>query len=155
MPVRSLDAFASAFFVLFGAWLIYRAWGYGITTDAGPGSGTFPFVAGLLVMVFSFLNLVKYLTNIQLVQPTIERTELVQIGTIVALIWLFTEIVDWLGMFLPLPFLLVAISLCVSWRVDVRWLLTISAGSIAFSVICYLIFDRFLNVLLPTGPLGF
>jgi hypothetical protein len=60
-----------------------------------------------------------------------------------------------LGAFLPLPFLMIIISLIIHWRVDAAWLGTITGISVAFTFACYLIFEVGLRILLPEGPWGF
>src|SRR3546814_14867750 len=83
MPTRYFALAASSFLALFGAWVIHRAFQYGITSDAGPDSGAFPLIAGSLVAVFSTLNLVRQISGPRAVEGRLLGAELAKIaGTI-------------------------------------------------------------------------
>lgn len=162
IQISKLDIAASAVFLLFGLYVLSQAWSFGITSDTGPGSGTFPLVAGLLIAVCAGLNLLRGLRREpplpeeeEAARLPITLGELGKVAAIVALIGVYMTLFPVLGPFLHLPVLMVAISLTIHWRMDPRWLVTITGISLAFTVACYLIFAVFLRVLLPAGPLGF
>jgi hypothetical protein len=159
MQIARLDLAFSALILGVGIWVLVQAADYGITSDTGPGSGTFPLVAGALISVFSAITLVRALrkrgAQAEADDERINVAEIARIMAILALIWLYIVALEWLGAFLPLPVLMIAISLVIHWRTDPRWLATLVGIAVSFSVACYFIFKVFLRVLLPEGPFGF
>lgn len=157
MRLLKLDIAATLVFLAFGIWVLIQAADYGVSSQTGPGSGTFPLVAGLLIAIFSVLNLVRAATgNSPLKQEdALNMREIQKSVGIIVLIFLYIYAFGYLGAFLPLPFLMIGISLIIHWRVDPRWLAILAAFSLGLTVACYFIFEVFLNVLLPQGPLGF
>lgn len=161
-----LDVVASALILLFGLYVLVQAWQFGITSETGPGSGTFPLVAGAFITIFSVLNLTRSIrthstkksvdpTDSELDVPSIHAGELGKVVIIVTLIAIYLALFPILGAFLHLPLLMIAVSLVIHWRTDLRWLVTIAAISVLFTIACYYIFEIFLRVLLPEGPFGF
>lgn len=159
MQVARLDIAFSIVTLVFGVWILSHALSYGISSDIGPGSGTFPMIAGLFVTLFSAATLVRAVRGRKLdpdaLQDRVSLAEVARIAGILAMIALYVGLFQLLGAFLSLPLLMIGISLVVEWRIDFRWLAKLTAISVAFTVACYFIFAEFLRVLLPTGPLGF
>jgi len=160
--VEKLDVIFTMVALAFGVWVLARAATYGITGDRGPGAGTFPMIAGLLITVFSATELVKAVrrrSSAPLVEKSAENSvsaaELLRIVGILAIVGMYVALFPVLGAFLTLPFLMVGISLVVHWRVDPRWLLSLTALCVGFTFACHYVFAVFLRVLLPEGPFGF
>ena len=140
MQVKHLDVTVSVLFLVFGIWVAFQGVEYGVTSDRGPGSGTFPLIAGVLIVVFAFLGLVRDLLKGMADNGGITLKDLAKIAGIIFLIWLYIMLFDSLGAFLPLPFLIIGISLMVHLRLDPPWLLSITGLAIALTVTCYYIF---------------
>jgi hypothetical protein len=155
MRIRTLDTAAAALFFAFGIWVVAQAFALGITSDAGPAPGTFPLIAGALVALFSAAALVRSLRDREATGDAIGLPEVAKVLGITVATVVYLAVFKTLGAFLPLPFLMIAISLIIHWRVDLPWLAIITAISIAFTFACYLIFEVGLRILLPEGPLGF
>jgi len=150
-----LDIVVAGFFTLFGLWVTVEAFRYGLTSNIGPGSGLFPFIAGSLMTFLSVANLVRALNGSEALKDYVAMQEIVPILAISGLGLFYLWLSRFLGVFLPLPFFLVSVSLCVEWRPEARWIMSILAAAVAFSALCYLVFVRALNVPIPRGPFGF
>ncbi|WGF90474.1 tripartite tricarboxylate transporter TctB family protein [Marinivivus vitaminiproducens] len=155
MRIATLDTAAAALFLAFGVWIVAQAFALGVTGDMGPGPGTFPLIAGILVTLFAAATLVRSRRSPEGSDDVIGVAEIARVAGILAAILAYLAVFGTLGAFLPLPFLMIAISLVIHARTDAAWLGTIAAISVAFTVACFLIFDVGLRVLLPEGPLGF
>lgn len=164
IETAKLDIVASALFFLFGSWVIIQAFNYGIVSDIGPDAGTFPLMAGTFIAIFSVLNIVRTIRRFRGIDASeegvrtghdaVHLTELIRIAIIVLLIAGYVAVFKSLGAFLPLPFLMLGISLTVHWRTDIKWLLTFVGISVVFTIVCYFLFAKFLGILLPVGPFG-
>lgn len=167
MRVSTLDTVTTAVFLCFGIWILVRAFALGVVSEVGPGPGTFPMVAGILITVFSAVALVRSRrepeasTNTEttstdtVITGAVTLPEVARVAGITGATLVYLAVFGSLGAFLPLPFLMVAISLIVHSRWEPKWLATITGISVVFTFACYLIFEKGLNVLLPDGPLGF
>ena len=154
MSIKLLDIILAGLFLAFGLYVIGSAFAFGITSENGPGSGTFPLIAGLMMSVFAAALLYRTIRKSGLAD-TMDIGEVGRVAAILALLGVYILVFEPAGAFLPLPFLIVGISLAVHWRTDPLWLLQIAMLGIGFTVISYFIFAVFLRVLLPIGPLGF
>ena len=158
MQLAKLDIVTSVTAALFGAYVIVEAILYGVTSDTGPGAGTFPLVAGILILVFAIANLARTLRGAMpdalRLEGSIQLPEVARVLGTIVLIGVYIACFDKLGAFLPLPFLMVGVSLMIHWRADLRWLATLILSSVLFTTVCYFVFARFLGLLLPSGPLG-
>lgn len=155
MRLTTLDTVAAALFFAFGTWIVAQAFALGITSDAGPAPGTFPLIAGALVALFSAAALVRSLRHHEAPGGTIGLLEVARVFGITVATVVYLAVFGTLGAFLPLPFLMIVISLIIHWRVDLAWLGAITGISVAFTFACYLIFEVGLRILLPEGPWGF
>ncbi|WMT91120.1 tripartite tricarboxylate transporter TctB family protein [Pelagibacterium sp. H642] len=155
MSIKLLDIVLAALFLAFGLYVIGSAFAFGITSDTGPGSGTFPLIAGLLMAVFAGGTLYRALRRENAPGAAIGIGEVARVAGLLALLGLYIAAFEPLGAFLPLPFLIIGSSLIIHWRTDPMWLAQLGALALGFTVVCYLVFAVFLRVLLPTGPLGF
>lgn len=159
MQLTRFDIAASVAAALFGAYVIVEAFLYGVTSDTGPGAGTFPLVAGILILLFSVINLVRTLRGAMpaalRLEGSVRLPEVARVGGTIVLIGLYIACFNALGAFLPLPFLMIGVSLMIHWRTDPRWLVTLVVIAVLFTTACYFVFARFLGLLLPSGPLGF
>lgn len=159
MQLVKLDIVASVTAALFGAYVVTEAILYGVTSDTGPGAGTFPLVAGILILLFALINLIRTLKepladNLQLA-GRMGLPEVARVAGTIVLIAIYIACFDTLGAFLTLPFLFVGVSLMIHWRVDPKWLVSLVAIAVLFTIGCYFVFDTFLQLLLPDGPFGF
>ncbi|HCO55877.1 MAG TPA: hypothetical protein DIT93_12785 [Pelagibacterium sp.] len=155
MSIRLLDTVVTCVFLAFGLYVLWSAVGYGITSDNGPGPGTFPLIAGLLITVFSVGVLWRGTKFPEGEGVSIGIAEVAKVAGILAVLGIYILAFDSLGAFLPLPFLILGTSLVIHWRTDPKWMLGLLGLAVAFSVCAYFIFAVFLRVLLPVGPLGF
>lgn len=159
MSLARLDIAFSILTLAFGVWILSHALHYGISSEIGPGSGTFPMIAGLFVTLFSAATLVRAVRERKAAsdsaQDRVGLAEIAKIAGILVMIALYVGLFQSLGAFLPLPLLMIGISLVIEWRTDFGWLVKLAVISVAFTVACYFIFADFLRVLLPVGPLGF
>ena len=155
MSIKLLDIVLAALFLVFGLYVIGSAFAFGITSDTGPGSGTFPLIAGLLMAIFAGGTLYRALRSGGNPDAAIGLAEVVKVAGLLALLGLYIAAFEPLGAFLPLPFLIIGSSLVIHWRTDPMWLVQLLALAVGFAVVCYFVFAVFLRVLLPTGPLGF
>jgi hypothetical protein len=145
----------SVFLFLLGGWIVIGAFGLGIWSPIGPAAGFFPLAGGLLLAVLSLASLSRAARGLDVPTGKTALRDIAPIASVVVLAAAFLGAVEFVGMFASLPFFLVLLSLCVQWRTDARWLASISAGAVVFSVICYFVFKQFLGMLVPAGPLGF
>lgn len=155
MSIKLLDIMLAALFLAFGLYVIGSAFAFGITSENGPGSGTFPLIAGLLMAIFSAGTLYRAIRSGSDPAAAIGVAEVARVAGLLALLGLYVVAFEPLGAFLPLPFLIIGSSLVIQWRTDPMWLAQLVALAVGFSVVCYFVFAVFLRVLLPTGPLGF
>ena len=110
MQLAKLDIATSFAAALFGAYVIVEAILYGVTSDTGPGAGTFPLVAGILILVFAIANLARTLRGAMpdalRLEGSIQLPEVARVLGTIVLIGLYIACFDKLGAFLPLPFLM-------------------------------------------------
>ena len=155
MSNHTLDLTMAAFLFFLGIGIVLGAVGLGVWSPIGPTAGSFPMAGGLLLSVLSVVNFVRALRRIEVVSGTLRSRDALSIAGVVVVVAVYLALVDSLGMFLTLPFFLVLMSLCVTWRTDAKYLLSMFAGSIVFSIACYYVFKVFLRMLIPPGPFGF
>ena len=155
MTNHSLDLAMATFLFFLGIGIMLGAAGLGVWSPIGPTSGSFPMAGGVLLSVLSVVNFVRALRQIEVVSGSLRGRDALSIAGVVVVIAVYLGLVDSLGMFLTLPFFLVLMSLCVTWRTDAKYLLSLFAGSVVFSVGCYFVFKVFLRMLIPPGPFGF
>ena len=155
MTNHTLDLTMAAFLFFLGIGIIVGATGLEVWSPIGPTSGSFPMAGGLLLSVLSVVNFVRALRQIEVVRGNLRGRDALSIAGVVVVVAVYLALVDSLGMFLTLPFFLVLLSLCVTWRTDAKYLLSLFAGSVVFSIGCYFIFKVSLRMLIPPGPFGF
>jgi hypothetical protein len=155
-----LDAAVSLFWVLLGIALCRESMALGLSDASGPGSGLFPFMAGLLMLGGGAgLLLRQVLTGGarapgEDVEPHFWQADgaAFRVGVLVAVI---------AGMILAVPHLGFAltgvIGLPILFRViapESSWVTAIAVGVIAAACI-HLLFAMVLGTPLPRGPFGF
>ena len=155
MTNHSLDLAMATFLFFLGIGIMLGAAGLGVWSPIGPTSGSFPMAGGILLSILSVVNFVRALRQIEVVSGSLRGRDAVSIAGVVLVVAVYLGLVDSLGMFLTLPFFLVLLSLCVTWRTDAKYLLSLFAGSVVFSIGCYFVFKEFLRMLIPPGPFGF
>jgi len=155
-----LDAAVSLFWVLLGIALCGSSLSLGLSDPSGPGSGLFPFLAGLLVLAGGVGLVVRHVVSGGGHAPGEEivaqfweapgaafRTAMLVVvvaGMIVAVPYLGFALAGVLG--LPILFRVIA--------PDKSWLSAIIVGIIAAGSM-HLLFAVALGTPLPRGPLGF
>jgi len=155
MSNRTLDLAMATFLFFLGIGIVLGATELGVWSPIGPTAGSFPMAGGLLLSILSIVNFVRALRRIEVVSGMLRGRDALSIAGVVVVIAVYLALVDSLGMFLTLPFFLVLMSLCVTWRTDVKYLASMFAGSIVFTIGCYYVFKVFLRMLIPPGPFGF
>ncbi|NGM22549.1 tripartite tricarboxylate transporter TctB family protein [Roseomonas stagni] len=155
-----LDAAVSLFWVLLGIALCWSSKELGLSDPSGPGSGLFPFLAGLLVLAGGVGLLVRHVVTGGQPVPGEEiaaqfweapgapfRTAMLIIvvaGMIIAVPWLGFALAGVIG--LPILFRVIA--------PEKSWMAAIVTGVIAAGSM-HLLFAVALGTPLPRGPLGF
>jgi putative tricarboxylic transport membrane protein len=117
-----------------------------------PGPGFFPFWAGMIMGVLSFLAYLKALrTKGADIGPWYSRERWKKVLLILVILVAYAFVLEKLG-FVVSTFLL----LFVLFKVveDQRWWLAVG-GSLAVAIVSYGIFDRWLKLQLPKGFWGF
>ncbi len=124
-----------------------------IGTWHNPGAGFWPLGAGLFIGGLAAIN---FLRSSFLDRPAADRSHWYpkrwpRIVGVIAALMIYTVLLDWLGFLLGTFLLLVFLFRTPEPQ---RWTIAL-AGSALVALTTYGIFDRWLKVQLPVGPLGF
>ncbi|MDH2329022.1 tripartite tricarboxylate transporter TctB family protein [Cereibacter sp. SYSU M97828] len=155
MTLRTFDALAAAFLVLFGGYLVVTGIGYGVMSGTTPGSGLFPLAMGMVIGALSVVNLWRALTGREDLGEGMPRAELLRAAAVVAVLAGFVVAIPFMGMTIAAALMMLGIGLILAERRDGRMLARLVAVSVVVPAASLLVFDRVLNVPVPTGPLGF
>lgn len=130
--------------VLTGIYWIVCAFDYGLWVRRGPGGGFFPFIGGVLTVVFSGLFLLREIRNPQpaSIDPKFLHPILAVLGVLLS-----TYVI---GM---LPAMLLFIFLWL-WRYEKYSLAFAACVSIATMLVIYCVFVYWLSVQMPLGIVG-
>jgi hypothetical protein len=155
VTLHRLDIIAAALLALVGVAIAFQGLSFGFMSDGVPGAGFFPLLAGVLVAGVSVVNLVRALRRLEILKGEVSFRQLRPVLGICAVLAIFAALVPYLGFLLPLPFVLVALSYLIDPRPGLFWFVQIGGLSAIFTVFCYYLFELWLGVLFPLGPLGF
>lgn len=150
--MRRHDLISSTIWFCTGLFITLYAPQFDLGTASAPGSGFMPFLAGILMCIFSAVTFgqayfnqdrksEKLWGNIQL-----QKLIFVALGLLI-----YTFFLDVVG-FLICTFLL--IFFFIRFVGSENWFKSI-IGAILTSIFCYLLFDKWLQANLPRGILGF
>lgn len=142
------DSVAALGFLATGAFYLWQATKYPYTAESGVGAGFLPFWIGLALILGALLLL--YRATASRIESAGEATPgrgqaLLLIGCMVA----FLVAMDRLGMLISV-FAFTALS---TWLLGLRWWGAIAAAT-GLAALIHVLFQRWLGVPLPIGPLG-
>lgn len=155
MTLQRLDTVVSVLLALFGCGVIVYAARYGFTQDRIPGPGFFPMISGVMIAVLSVVNLIRSLSGVEKLEGGIGARQALSIAGICGLLLLYVFAAPYLGLLLPLPFVLVALAYLIEPKPGLWPFAQMAALSVCFTIVCGYLFGTVLGVLLPAGPLGF
>ncbi len=117
-----------------------------------PGSGFMPFLAGILMCIFSAVTFGQaYFNQDRKSEKLWENIQLQKLIFVALGLFIYTFFLDVVG-FLICTFLLILFF--IRFVGSENWLKSI-VGAILTSILCYLLFDKWLQANLPRGILGF
>ncbi|MFC7399887.1 tripartite tricarboxylate transporter TctB family protein [Chelatococcus sp. GCM10030263] len=155
MPLKLADEIFAALLLVVGLVVLVMSWNYGLMSEGTPGTGFFPFFAGLVITGGSGATLARSLRGRAALEGRIGRNEvLINAGLVVAFI-VFLFAVPVLG-FTPAALLM---TLAVGWISRDQRGLAFAAKLLATTVLvvagCHVLFGTVLGAPLPTGFFGF
>ena len=150
--MRRHDLLSSTVWFCAGLFITLYAPQFDLGIASAPGPGFMPFLAGILMCVFSAITFGQAYFNRD---PKSERLwENIQLQKIIFVglgLLIYTFFLDIVG-FLICTFLLILFF--IRFVGSENWLKSI-VGGILTSIFCYLLFDKWLQTNLPRGILGF
>ena len=155
MTTKTIDrAFAGALLLL-GLYIIWNALEYGYTRGTTPGPGFFPFWIGLLLTMFSAVNLGRSLSGAEVVDSLFDATGFYKALAILSAVVAFIVLTPFIGLLTGTALLIPVVAFVIRRRWTARFAATIVSIAIIFPVVCYFLFAVYLQVPLIEGPLGF
>ena len=160
MAMARLDAATSLFWLLLGLALAWQSAALGLVGPGGPGSGLFPFLAGVLMAGAGAALLLRHIVTGGAIAAGEERAERFwpEPGAARRAVTLLVIVA---AMILAVPYLGFAISGVVGLPLLYRivaptssWLAAVASGGTA-AILVHLLFAVLLGTPLPRGPLGF
>jgi putative tricarboxylic transport membrane protein len=125
---------------------------FDLGTASAPGSGFMPFLAGILMCIFSAVTLGQaYFNQDRKSEKLWENIQLQKLIFVASGLLIYTFFLDIVG-FLICTFLLILFF--IRFVGSENWFKSI-VGAILTSIFCYLLFDKWLQANLPRGILGF
>ncbi len=155
MTIQRLDQFVALFLILFGLYLVWTGIGYGYMQGTTPGAGFFPAVFGVVLAVLSLINLVRSLIGAEVIKADVTVREVAKTVGIIVAIAIFIVLIPLLGMTMAAMLLMLAVGLILRPRPEPRHLVRLGLVSVLLPIACLALFERVLDVPVPTGPLGF
>jgi len=153
MRNQRLDAYFTTGLLVLGMWIIWQSVGYGVFGPDVTGAGFFPFLAGCLLTISAAGALLRQRREAAN-SDTIAASEFVAVGGTIVATAIFLLCVGTLGMVFLTPLYVLAVSFFIEKPGTWRRLAVVGAVAVGFSVFAYVLFDYFLRVPLPRGPLG-
>ena len=148
--VRSAELGVAAFFLIIGALVVYDSVRLGIGwADDGPRPGYFPFYLGAIICVSSLINVVR-----ALLVPAAKNKTFVEVGQLRMVLMMlvptavYVAAVTWIGIYVSST---IFIGLFMRWLGKYAWWKA-AVVSIGVSVVFFVIFEIWLKVPLPKGP---
>ncbi len=150
--MRRHDLLSSTIWFCTGLFITLYAPQFDLGTASAPGSGFMPFLAGILMCIFSAVTFVQAYFNpdrkSQKLWENIQLQKLIFVGLGLLIYTFFLDIVG----FLISTFLLILFF--IRFVGSEKWFKSI-IGAILTSIFCYLLFDKWLQANLPRGIFGF
>lgn len=154
MSISRLEICFATLLLAFGAWIVWKAIGYGVLGPDITDAGFFPFFAGLMLVVSSGGALVRHLRE-RNDGEVIALGELLPVAGSILATALYLLAVESAGMVLLTPLYVFAVSCMIEVPRSSRQVLVVAAVSIGFSAFAWFLFEYLLRVPLPDGPFGF
>jgi hypothetical protein len=155
MSLKLADEIFAAALLLVGLLVLVMSWNYGLMSEGTPGTGFFPFFAGLVITGGSAATLARNLAGRGALEGRIGRSEALINGGLVLAFIVFLFAVPVLG-FTPAALLL---TLAVGWVSKEQRGRAFAAKLVATAVLvvvgCHVLFGTVLGAPLPTGIFGF
>lgn len=150
--MRRHDLLSSTVWFCAGLFITLYAPQFDLGTASAPGSGFMPFLAGILMCVFSAVTFCQaYFSRDHKSEKLWENIQLQKIIFVGVGLLIYAFFLDIVG-FLICTFLLILF--LIHFVGSERWFKSI-VGAILTSIFCYLLFDKWLQANLPRGILGF
>jgi putative tricarboxylic transport membrane protein len=148
--MKRADTGLSLILVLFGGLFCVSSLSLGTGTVKSPGPGFMPFVAGCVLILFSF-GIIFEGRHVKRAEGRFKGRRSAIALLVLVCLFVYALVLDMLG-FLLATFLLLVLLFGISeqrrWRVIV-------GRSVFITVLAYLLFDYTLKITLPIGFLGF
>jgi putative tricarboxylic transport membrane protein len=150
--MRTHDLISSTIFFFIGLFIVFYAPQFDLGSPSTPGSGFMPFLAGLVICIFSIITFlhafVKKPDQPERIWAKIKFRRL--ISTLLILI-AYTLLLDKIGFMICTFFLILIL---VRYAGSQPWFTSVLVGG-ASSFLSYLLFETWLKAQLPQGILGF
>jgi putative tricarboxylic transport membrane protein len=155
MTIHALDKVVAALLILFGLWLVYTGFGYGVMQGTTPGAGLFPIIMGTAIAILSTVNLARALAGIEVLPAGMSRRELVKAAGVVLTLIVSILLTPFIGMTIAVMLAMAAIGLILRPEPQPTFLIRLGLVSILSPIACFLLFDWLLGIPIPSGPFGF
>jgi putative tricarboxylic transport membrane protein len=150
--MRTHDLISSTIWFCTGLFITLYAPQFDLGTASAPGSGFMPFLTGILMCIFSAVTFGQaYFNQDRKSEKLWENIQLQKLIFVALGLFIYTFFLDVVG-FLICTFLLILFF--IRFVGSENWLKSI-VGAILTSILCYLLFDKWLQANLPRGILGF
>lgn len=151
MKIATLDrAFAFAM-VPFSLYMIVQSMHYGVLGANVTGSGFFPFIAGLMILLSSATILAGSKARAELGEEAIGLAQLKPLIGISIATAIFVALADIVGM-IPLTLVYIpAVAYCIEWPAGRKGHILIWSVAAVATTLFYLLFDQALHIPLPWG----
>lgn len=146
----SFDRATSIFWIIFGLLLIGESYRLNLGELRKPGSGLFPFLIGISIVLFSFILLIQTLLNKAEKREEKERLNYRKIILCLVSLYAYALIFEWLG-FIPSTFLLIIFILKF---IEQRGWFLVFITALLTAIISYALFEIWLQATLPKGVFG-
>lgn len=154
MRYKSLDYGFSLLTLLLGLYIIRVARDLGYFLGVVPGPGFFPFWCGVVLAVFSVLQLLQT-WRAGKDGEAMARGLLATAAGLVAVVACYVIVAPRLGLLLPLPLFVIASAFVIEPRMSASLRRKVLGTAIGLPIVSYFVFVRLLNVPLIKGPFGF
>jgi len=155
MSLKLADEIFAALLLLVGIVVIVMSWNYGLMHEGTPGTGFFPFFAGLVIAGGSAVTLARSLVGRVPLDGRIGRSEVVINAGLVAAFIVFLLAAPWLG-FTPAA---VPMTFAVGWvsrdQHGRAFLAKLALTAVLVVAGCHIVFGTLLGAPLPAGVFGF
>ena len=151
MKISTLDRTFAMAMVPLSLYMIVQSMHYGVLGANVTGSGFFPFIAGLIILVSSASILASSKARAELGEETIVLTQLKPLIGISAATVVFVALADTVGM-IPLTLVYIpAVAYCIERPAGRRGHILIWSVAAVATALFYLLFDQALHIPMPWG----